>query len=687
MNISKKSLFILLISTTIIVVSILMSIQAFQHYKHSKEKLIKQIIYDTQYIGLLLQNNLTQLISSFSINEYENLIAQAMKHKDSFAIIIEDYNMGKVMGVESYFTGKIRNTNWDIINLDKENKSQVNQLSKAFYFNTYEINDKKTGHKIALIKIYMSDRFLNEELDLYLYDTLVSTFIFTLILIISLLIIANIFVIKPLTRITDIIRHPDNEGLPVDTIPITGSSEISLLANQMNKMIATIRQSNHKIKEQHLALLSKDNILYFTENFDALTGLSNRTRFNEMINNAINDDQTIKFAVFIIGIDNFKTFNDSFGLEIGDNVLKTVTQRLQASIKNIDAIARIGGDEFAVLVDNFKNEDELGTIPNIILNSLQKPIIINEHEVYISASIGISTYPNDGSESLELLKNADAALYKAKNEGKNNFQFYSSNLTDKALERIILESNIRSAIKNSEFIQYYQPQINAKNNTLIGMEVLVRWQNPKLGLVSPAKFIPLAEITGLIVDIDRLTMKATLEQLCQWKQSGLHTGKVSINLSIKNLQAVDFIDFVKSLIKQTGCKPEWIEFEVTESQIMTDPLKAINVLTQISELGIRISVDDFGTGHSSLSYLKKLPINKLKIDQSFVRNLPDDNKDIAITKAIIVLATSLNIELIAEGVETEEQKDFLVREGCENIQGYFYSKPIPAEEMSDFLNR
>ncbi len=272
-------------------------------------------------------------------------------------------------------------------------------------------------------------------------------------------------------------------------------------------------------------------------------------------------------------------------------------------------------------------------------------------------------------------------MYKAKDEGRNNFQYYSAEMTEIAFEKVVMETNLRQAIKNDELVVYYQPQINAKNNKLTGMEALVRWQHPTMGLVSPARFIPLAEATGVIIELDQIVMKTAMKQMTKWYKQGLNPGKLALNLTIQQLQKKDFINVLESIINETQCQTDWIELELTEGQIMTNPDKAIAVLKQVNSMNIELAIDDFGTGYSSLSYLTKLPIKKLKIDQSFVRKLPDAIEDSAIAKAVIALAKSLNLNIIAEGVETEEQKEFLINNGCENIQGYFYSKPIPADEM------
>jgi EAL domain-containing protein (putative c-di-GMP-specific phosphodiesterase class I) len=320
-----------------------------------------------------------------------------------------------------------------------------------------------------------------------------------------------------------------------------------------------------------------------------------------------------------------------------------------------------------------------------IIEVLAKPIIIANNVLYVTSSIGISLFPEDGILAQNLLKYADSAMYKAKNEGRNNFQFYSAEMTELAFERVVMETSLRTALKNEDLVVYYQPQVNGKTGQIIGMEALVRWQHSIMGVVSPSKFIPLAESTGLIIELDQLVMKTAMKQIVKWYEQGLNPGVLSLNLAIKQLNQKNCVDILEEIIKETKCKTQWLEFEITEGQIMINPQEAIQTLQQIANMGIELAIDDFGTGYSSLSYLKKFPINKLKIDKSFVDGLPCDEDDSGITKAIISLAKSLNLKVIAEGVETQEQKDFLVQNGCENIQGYFYAKPMPCDEMEIFL--
>ena len=426
----------------------------------------------------------------------------------------------------------------------------------------------------------------------------------------------------------------------------------------------------------------------YQANHDALTDLPNRLLFTDRLNTAIKKAKrnNSKIALLFIDLDHFKEINDSLGHDVGDKVLQIVTSRLQKNLRDEDTLARLGGDEFTLILEELSNIQDAPTIATKILTILSDTIEIDNHKLYVSSSIGISIYPDDGENGQNLLKFADSAMYKAKDEGRNNYQFYNETMTKLAFERVIMEVSLREALIKEEFVVYYQPQVDATIDKVIGMEALVRWNHPTMGLVSPAKFIPLAESTGIIVGIDRYVMKTAMNQLALWYKEGKNPGVLSMNLCAKQLHQEDFIDILHSLMQESGCRAEWLELEVTESQIMKNPEQAIQILQKISDIGISLAIDDFGTGYSSLAYLKKFPIDKLKIDQIFVRDLPNDEEDIGIVKAVIALAHALNLNIIAEGVEQKEQKEFLVQNACHNIQGYLYSKPIPAQEFRKLLD-
>ncbi len=450
------------------------------------------------------------------------------------------------------------------------------------------------------------------------------------------------------------------------------------LFDEHGKIYAVI-ETAHDITE----LKQTQNKLKFQAEHDSLTGLPNRVLFIDRIKQSINNAKRYheKVAVLFIDLDHFKEVNDSLGHGIGDVLLETVSQKLNHIIRQSDTVARLGGDEFAIIINHFNHIDVVTSVVQNIMHALHKPLSIKEHEIYASLSIGISIYPNDGTDADTLIKNADAAMYKVKNSGRNNYQFYTADMTERAFERVVLETQLRQSIEKNQLQVYYQIQMNAKENTIIGMEALVRWNHPDMGLVSPAKFIPLAEDTGFILQLDTWVMKESIAQFNKWKKEGLNPGVLSLNLCILKLEQDGFIQEIKDMIQEEEVDTSWLSFEVTESQIMKNPDKSIEKLNELNQLGIKLSIDDFGTGHSSLSYLKKLPIDKLKIDQSFIRDIPHDIDDIEITRTIIAMAKNLKLQVIAEGVETQEQIDFLLENDCNEIQGYFFHKPSRASEV------
>ncbi len=444
-----------------------------------------------------------------------------------------------------------------------------------------------------------------------------------------------------------------------------------------------------KYSKQSLLLDEQKNIFHYQAGHDALTGLPNRLLFSDRLKQGIKKAKRNKsgLALFFIDLDTFKQINDSLGHDAGDSVLKIVAKRLKSVIRKEDTLSRLGGDEFTVIMEELMRPKDASVLAKKILKVLEKPMHIEGNLLYISGSIGISLYPQDAKDAQNLLKYSDTAMYKAKEEGRNNFQFYSRKMTEFALEQLLMKTSLRHAIDNKEFIVYYQPQINTATGKLIGLEALVRWQHPDRGLLLPVEFISLAEETGLIIEIDKWVMKTAMKQVSKWYKKRLIPDVLALNLSIKQLESDHFLQDIKDNLKRYDFKPEWLEFEITEDQLMKSPEKTIEKLKQINDLGIGISIDNFGTGYSSMSLLKRLPINRLKIDQSFIKNIPGDEEDVAIAKAIIALGESLNLDLIVEGVETLEQRDFLAQNGCVNIQGYYYGRPMPAEEIKVMLKK
>ena len=468
-------------------------------------------------------------------------------------------------------------------------------------------------------------------------------------------------------------------------------SSISLFKDENGKAVGVIEyiRDISRRKKVEKELKKQEKLLRYQANYDSLTGLPNRVLFQDRLEQSIKKAKRHngKFAIFFLDLDRFKQINDSFGHKVGDMVLKKVSGIIKSILRKEDTLARLGGDEFVIITGDISKVKDVGVLANKIIDSLKEPVDIDGHRLYIAVSIGISLYPDDDSDSRNLLKYADSAMYKAKDEGRGNYQFYSSDMTKMALEKIALETDLRLAIKNQEFVVYYQPQIDSVNGKFVGLEALVRWKHPEKDIVSPAQFIPLAEDTGMIADIDLIVMKIAMKQVEKWRKEGLNPGILALNLSMERLNSSKLIETVNYNMEKFNLEIKNLEFEVTEGKIMKKPEDMISKLKKLSDMGIKIAVDDFGTGYSSLSYLKKLPIDKIKIDQSFIRYIPQSEDDKAIVKAIIALAKALNLEIIAEGVEAEDQKDFLIENGCRNIQGYYYSKPIPPSEIETLFLR
>jgi diguanylate cyclase (GGDEF)-like protein len=446
------------------------------------------------------------------------------------------------------------------------------------------------------------------------------------------------------------------------------------------------RKVKEKTLERTQVLEIQKNKLDHQAHHDFLTGLPNRIKLYKKVQNIINKNQAgnSNLALMFIDLDHFKNINDSFGHEIGDEVIKITASRIKSCIRKNDCLARFGGDEFVVLIDNFEDKHDIESVAKGIMSCISEPIVIDNMTMFVSCSMGISLYDNSIFYQ-DFIKYADTAMYKAKEKGRNNYQFYSSDMTDIAFERILMETSMRFALEKEEFVVHYQPQVDGETDKIIGVEALVRWNHKKMGLISPGTFIPLAEDTGLIVALDQWVMKTGMAQIKKWYDDGLEPGRLSLNLSVKQLQEKDFVRNIEDMLNETGCEAQWLELEITESHIVQNVEEAINTLNQIKDLGISIAIDDFGTGYSSLSYLKKLPVDKLKIDKSFITDIPDNKEDAAITKAIIAIAKSLDLVVIAEGVETHKQKNYLLKSGCRYIQGYLYHKPMPAEKVGTLL--
>ena len=427
--------------------------------------------------------------------------------------------------------------------------------------------------------------------------------------------------------------------------------------------------------------------LYELVNHDPLTGLPNRRLLNELLEHATRraEREGTKIALLFVDLDRFKNINDTLGHQVGDKLLKKAAQRLSDSVRDSDTIARLGGDEFVVMLEFTIDLEDPATVAKKIISSIQDEFIIDGYELFIGASIGISVFPEDGRNADDLIKAADIAMYQVKNEGKNDYRFYASQLSDHARERLTLDTLLRRALERQQLEVYYQPQVELVTGKIIAAEALLRWHHPELGVVSPGKFIPLAEETGLIVQIGEWVLREAANHAIRLAELGLPLNWIAVNVSGVQIHRSNFADTVYGVLVETGCDPNMLELEITESAIMRNVEYVIDVCQQLKSMGVRLALDDFGTGYSSLSYLKKFPLDKLKIDQSFVHDLPDDAEDAAISSAIIALGQNLGLSITAEGVEKVEQRDFLIARGCSEAQGYLYGQPISFEELITLL--
>lgn len=445
---------------------------------------------------------------------------------------------------------------------------------------------------------------------------------------------------------------------------------------------------------------SEDEIRYLAY-FDSLTTLPNRASFKERLDLLLHETQehNTTGAILFMDIDEFKRINDTLGHDVGDELLKQVSTRLTQQMRQNDAInrgsiiesknfvTRLGGDEFTLLLTDIKDEKSAGLVANRILEHISQPFNLKHHEVYVTSSIGIALFPRDGDNVEQLLKHADIAMYHAKNMGKNNYQFYLKQMSSHNEKRLDLELKLHQALENQEFQLHYQPQIDTANNKIVAAEALIRWQQSDLGMILPDDFISLAEETGQIFQIGEWVINEACRQNKAWQEAGLLPIRISVNLSSLQFMQEDLCKTIADILHKTQLKPEYLEIEITESIMMRNIEQTIAIIYELSDMGINVSVDDFGTGYSSLSYLKKFPLESLKIDRSFVLDIPEDNDDMMITSAIISMAKSLNLNVIAEGVESLEQVEFLKKHQCDLMQGYYFSRPVAADKFALLLDK
>jgi len=463
-----------------------------------------------------------------------------------------------------------------------------------------------------------------------------------------------------------------------------GSLAIVLFTALLGRMSWQLAQSRARESESKLAHAQRIEYLAY---HDGLTGLPNRSMFSKLLSQRISEARRYdrELAVAFLDLDRFKQINDTLGHEAGDQLLQEVATRLQGCVRDSDTVARLGGDEFVVLLPELEDGKLAATVAHKILGVLAKPFTLIGHEFRITASIGISVYPRDGQDEQTLTKNADIAMYQAKAEGKNNFQFYSEQLNANSLERLTLESSLRHALERDEFRLYYQAKRDIRTGCISGMEALLRWEHPDLGTVTPMQFIPIAEETGLIVPIGKWVLKTACLQSVAWQNEGLPPFGIAVNMTERQFLDESLLQDLASILKSTGMNPQLLELELTESLLIRDVENTLRILTGLKSLGIRIAVDDFGTGYSSLATLQRFPLDTVKIDRSFIGDLVGPAEDSGLADAIISMGKSLSLTVIVQGVETKEQADFLRAHACDELQGFYFNRPLPANQFAQLM--
>ncbi|MBQ0761798.1 EAL domain-containing protein [Marinobacter psychrophilus] len=558
------------------------------------------------------------------------------------------------------------------------------QLVPAVYQETDSLLATRRLHEgLLLIGILPKEELLKESQRLG--NSVAWIVVCTIVLLIfALLISMNVLMVRPLKQLMGAVREIGRGNL-APTIALSTSDELGKLGLSFQEMAGNLEKS--RVKVEHLAY------------HDSLTGLPNRFRAHETLRHMISlaHRESRRMAVLFLDLDNFKRVNDTLGHQVGDQLLMEMAIRLQVVLRaedvihqeisqhTSDVLARLGGDEFVVLLSNVSSSRDAAKVASRILDIMKLPFYFNDNEIYSGCSIGISLFPSDGSDVDDLIKRADAAMYQAKSQGRNNFQFYSASYNLAALEHISLEGRLRRALKNNELVLYYQPLVQARTGKIVGLEALLRWNDPLEGIIPPDKFIPVAEESGLILPLGEWVLREAGRQLSVWQAAGFTDACVSVNVSAVQLQRQDLVTIVDQVLEDNGLHPWQLELEITETALMRIRPEVIGDLNAMRRKGVTISLDDFGTGYSSLSLLQELPIGKLKIDKSFVRDMLVDPKDAAIVSAVLFIAKSLGLRSTAEGVETPEQAARLAEEGCDQLQGYLLCRPLPVAEMTEFL--
>jgi diguanylate cyclase (GGDEF)-like protein len=667
--------------------------------------------------GLIALNNKIMLIASSSItdgNKHKRPLGTTVAGRYLSNELIKKISQITKVDVELYTLNEITLSPRLSRAYDKISQAQQNHyidLTTKRNLESYSLLRDINGKPIAMLRIssfraiYLAGL---ETIQDYLAGFTIVCIIFSLIM----LWLLHHLMLRRLENLDKEIAHINTKQATQLRVTAEGNDELASVATEINSLMDMVQDSQNKLEERiqqrtielqttntkleqeisdrksvEKELVVKKEHLLRLAHYDSLTGLPNRVFFNEILNKALNHStrQHKMLAVLFIDLDRFKNINDEYGHPIGDQVLREIAVRFSSAIRAGDILSRLGGDEFIILLNDIAHPKFASPVAEKLLQACARPIIIAAHEFFLSASIGICVFPNDGTALEDLQRNADIAMYKAKRSGGGIFQYFTKDMDVQAHEHIQLEAALRKAIKENLFTLCYQPKINLLDGTITGVEALIRWEDPILGSISPAKFIPLAEETGLIMQIGEWALREACLANKRWQQQSYQPITVAVNLSPKQFRHQDISQLVASILQETGLAPEYLELEITETAVMDNVENAISKLNDIKKMGVAISLDDFGTGYTSISYLKQFPISIIKIDQSFVKGIPHNQNDKAITSAVIAMAHNLGLKVVAEGVETTEQLEYLAEHYCDMVQGYFLSRPLSEAKITTQL--
>ena len=635
---------------------------------------------------------LHKIMSTISVGRYDLAFKSIVPITDKYGTFL---GMVEVIAKFNSIVRKLNQKEYKtVIVVDKHYKQQLLSHSKSNVFidDYYIVNPQGNEEIVSLLKEYSVDTLLKENRE-YILDTKHHYFI-TIMKKNGLdgEPMAYFFVFKPVALLDMQSVEKEKQNLILNLILLFLAFVVFIYVMYVTNYKKFIEKQNEKlniaVEEKTQKLQEQSQKLAYLAHHDVLTNLPNKNllidRMRQAIKHAKREGTSV--AILFLDLDRFKEINDMYGHDIGDELLKQIAKRLTSYIREEDTLARIGGDEFVLILPSTSQVNVVVVIEKIF-DAMAEPFVVNNIDIYATFSIGVTLCPQDGETPEILLRNADTAMYKAKDNGKNSYQFYDEEMTALIKKRIELDNDIRLGLQREEFEVYYQPKIDANNNKLVGLEALVRWNHPLKGLVYPNDFIPFCEEVGLIVQLDSYVLKHAFMQMQIWQNQGIDYGELSINISTKKLESEDFRHELYTLLEHYPVDPTTVELEILEGQIMKNPERSIGILNSIRSMGISVAIDDFGTGYSSLSYLKKLPVTKLKIDRSFVVDVLENEDDAAIIRTIIVLGKNLGLDIIAEGVETKDHVDFLVDAGCNKIQGYYYSKPLSIKECEAFIQK